>query len=295
MVTFAAEEQAALEARAAARWARVERGELTPEEGMGTSGEWELRVGEHRLLLVPSTGEWLWLDEVHGTWEPTGHAAGQVRFGVQDGELGVKRLSAESAESPPPRRERPSLAWLRFVPVVLGLAVSGFGLYRMLDEGETRTAAIPAQQPTAAKPPAEPVAKRCTSAELRYTLAYPRGWSQARCRFFNPTPFEVPEASEVAVAVVVFEQPDPFETSTAQFTQPGIEVSELERFEIGGNQALRVLYAAPGEGGSGDETYQVAVDTGGTTLMFFAFGPYSADLAATRRVVDEMARSLELG
>ena len=66
------EEQAALEAKAVVRWARVERGELTPEAAMGSMDEWMLDSDGRRLLLVPSTREWLYFDDVHGTWESAG-------------------------------------------------------------------------------------------------------------------------------------------------------------------------------------------------------------------------------
>jgi len=93
-VVFAEEDQAALEAKAAARLSRVERGELTPQAGMGTIEEWRLDLPGHQLLLVPSTREWLYYDQVHDTWEPTGYCAGEVRFGVSADSLGVKRIRA---------------------------------------------------------------------------------------------------------------------------------------------------------------------------------------------------------
>jgi hypothetical protein len=93
-VVFAEEDQAALEAKATARLSRVERGELTPQAGMGTIEEWRLDLCAHRLLLVPSTREWLYYDRAHDTWEPTGYLAGEVRFGVNGDTLGVKRIRA---------------------------------------------------------------------------------------------------------------------------------------------------------------------------------------------------------
>jgi hypothetical protein len=91
MVIFAEEEQAALEAKAVARWAPVERGELSATSAMGTPEEWTIEIGAHRLLLVPSTREWLFYDHVHDSWESTGYIAGAVQFGVCAGELGVRR------------------------------------------------------------------------------------------------------------------------------------------------------------------------------------------------------------
>jgi hypothetical protein len=75
---FAEAEQAALE----------ERAERATD--YGTPEDWALAIGDHRLLLVPTTKEWLYFDTLHGTYEPTGHGAGEVWFGVANGRLGVK-------------------------------------------------------------------------------------------------------------------------------------------------------------------------------------------------------------
>lgn len=115
---FAEEEQAALEAKAAARWASVERGETTPAQAMGEMAEWQLEIGGCRLLLVPFNRQWLRYDSIHDTFEPTGYRAGQAHFGVLDGALGVKLrtpvpaptttapipLAAEGAPQAPARR-----------------------------------------------------------------------------------------------------------------------------------------------------------------------------------------------
>ena len=87
---FAGDAQIELESRAEQQLARAERGEITPQELMGTISDWTLEIGPHRVALVPPTGEWLYYDAIHGTWEPTGYKAGEVRFGIRDGELGVR-------------------------------------------------------------------------------------------------------------------------------------------------------------------------------------------------------------
>lgn len=312
MVTHASEEQAALEARAMARWARVEAGELTPEQGMGSMDEWELRLGAHRLALVPSTRQWLFLDPVHGTWEPTGFSAGQAVFGVQDGELGVRRTDGDAPPAAPTPdrtaavsgdagRSISPLAWLRGALLVAGLALSAFGAYRTLtaDDGPQP---VSSATTTPSRPQPAPAhgtgTKTCSNDVAGYTLHYPAEWSaggEGRCTFFHPSPFEAPEASEVAAAIAVLELPDDFDTSTTQFEQPGIDVDELERFSVDGRRAMRVLYLSPGEAGDGARTYQVLVERVGTTLVFVAYEPYAESFAETREVVDSMVASLEAG
>jgi hypothetical protein len=97
---FAEEDQIALEARAAHRWSRVERGELDPSTAMSTMEEWELKIADRRLLLVPSTKDWFWYDSVHDSWESTGHRAGDVIFGVAHGVL-VGKVVRGPAPAPP--------------------------------------------------------------------------------------------------------------------------------------------------------------------------------------------------
>ncbi len=57
----------------------------------GEPANWELHLGDRRLLLLPATGEWLHWDVAHENWEPTGYRVAEVTFRVVDGHLGVKR------------------------------------------------------------------------------------------------------------------------------------------------------------------------------------------------------------
>lgn len=58
--------------------------------GAGEAANWEMRLGTHRLLLVPTTGVWLFHNPVNDSWDSTGMKAGEVLFRVVDGKLGYK-------------------------------------------------------------------------------------------------------------------------------------------------------------------------------------------------------------
>ena len=79
--------QRALEQRAEVDWLRVEHGQVEARTVARTPDAWELHVGPHRLLLVPSTKEWLYYDALHDTWESTGLRAGEAVFRSFDGVL----------------------------------------------------------------------------------------------------------------------------------------------------------------------------------------------------------------
>ncbi|HET9655311.1 MAG TPA: hypothetical protein VFP72_08150 [Kineosporiaceae bacterium] len=179
---FAEEAQAAVEARAQARRARVERGELTPQAGMGSMDEWRLDLGGYQLYLTPLSGDWLYLDPVHQTIEPTGYRCGEVTFGVLDGTLGARLRERQSAAlpappvfpsaapapgpptafpacpapaagpPPPPRagHGRRLLQLLSLVPLLFGLATTGIGVYRLVSSRGTTSERPPATQGTAA-------------------------------------------------------------------------------------------------------------------------------------------------
>lgn len=69
--------------------------EARPRSGdLGHPREWALQLGDHVLLLLPATGEWVHLDRIHDSWEPTGQRAGEVTFRVVDGHLGYRRHPA---------------------------------------------------------------------------------------------------------------------------------------------------------------------------------------------------------
>lgn len=88
--------QRALEERRAQVWDRVLAGDLDVTAALGSPDDWELTVGGARFLLHPATAEWLHLDEVHDSWEPTGFRAGEVVFGVSGRLVGARRVTPRS-------------------------------------------------------------------------------------------------------------------------------------------------------------------------------------------------------
>lgn len=388
---FAEEAQAALEARAAVRRARVDRGELTPESGMGSMQEWRLDLGGYQLYLAPLTGEWLYLDPAHEAIEPTGYRSGDVTFGVLDGMLGVRlrhrpapapaltapmpfaspvgllspppllgaaaptRAGPPVANPPPPAprpgRSRSILRLLALVPMLISIATTGVGIYQLVHTGHPSMVSAASAGPAApSSPPTSPAiaassttatpstadpssatattpstthtpsttaaastttlpsttapaAKtvRCTNRTVGYSVAYPVGWSvtagpDGTCQYFNPTPFHVPQDTEVAVAIVIYEMPDDFATATAQFTQPGLlSILRQEPATVAGHRALRILYRDQGETGTtGAKNYEILIDHNHHTLALAAHAPFSANFTTTQHVLKTMAASLTL-
>jgi hypothetical protein len=168
------------------------------------------------------------------------------------------------------------------VSVLLGVAVSGLGLFRLVHGDHpkaapsttvaasapvvatasptahaqtTHASAAAATTTPASAPPARttpttaPATKTCSNTLVGYSVDYPASWSVAGmdpagpCQFFNPTPFKVPADSEVAVAIDVYQMPDSFDTSTGQFAEGGMfHVLESEPLTIAGHRALRTSY-----------------------------------------------------
>lgn len=88
---------------------------------------------------------------------------------------------------------------------------------------------------------------RCVNEVQGYTIAYPADWftttnnPENACRWFDPEPFEVRDATEgplTAMTVTVVDQP--FAELVRSFEQPeGRRVLRAERSEVAGRPALR--------------------------------------------------------
>ena len=77
-------------------------GDKTVEALFGPIEDWQLRLGDHLLLLHPVTQLWYYFDRAHESWESTGIGPGEVVFVVHQGKLGYRRARAE----PPPSSEK---------------------------------------------------------------------------------------------------------------------------------------------------------------------------------------------
>jgi hypothetical protein len=88
--------QEKLEDKLRQRMKLVRSGKMNKEEAFGDINEWTLQIGEHRLLLVPSVQQWIYLDRLHDTLEKTDFGIGEVIFGASGNILGAKKRSQET-------------------------------------------------------------------------------------------------------------------------------------------------------------------------------------------------------
>lgn len=66
----------------------------------GPIEDWTLKIGQYQLILMPLTGEWLYLHPLYETWERTSYKAGEVRFHLQDNLLEGQALDEKPAPGP---------------------------------------------------------------------------------------------------------------------------------------------------------------------------------------------------
>ncbi len=78
----------------------------TVEALFGPIEDWQLRLGDQRLLLHPVTQLWYYFDRAHQSWESTGIGPGEVVFVVHQGKLGYRRARPETL--PPPEAPAPA-------------------------------------------------------------------------------------------------------------------------------------------------------------------------------------------
>lgn len=163
----------------------------------------------------------------------------------------------------------------------------------------------PAEEPVPTEPtaPAEELAQRCENEEAGFAVAYPGHWHTnsgdvaPACSFFDPEPFEVPEATEaVGVAAIhVYRDPVAFDVVTGEVM--GIEILAREEIEVAGRPAVRRETEATGEGllDAGTRAVEYVVDLGGgETLFASSHDVHGAGFAERVEVLDRMMETLEL-
>lgn len=141
----------------------------------------------------------------------------------------------------------------------------------------------------------------CTNGEAGYALEYPADWHTnegdgvAPCSFFEPEPFEVPEATEFFPAVSVSREPVAAE-QVVEGPDPTREVLEREETEVAGRRAFRMEARTTGEGllDAGVRYHQVVVDVEGESLILSTYDLEDRDYERNREVLDGMVDSLEL-
>jgi hypothetical protein len=161
----------------------------------------------------------------------------------------------------------------------------------------TEETARPTEPATTAEPATtgEAATAECTSDEGDYRIEYPAGWHEERCAFFDPDPFEVPEATEfLESAVLVSREPVSLETLAGDDRTR--EILTLEETQIAGREAVRLEAETTGEGllDRGVRFYLVGVEADGESVILTTYDLGDADFERNVEVLDEMAESLQL-
>ncbi len=163
----------------------------------------------------------------------------------------------------------------------------------------------PAEAPT--EPPAEPEDGQpaettpCANEEDGFVVHYPADWHTnsgevaTECSYFNPEPFEVPEATEFFGAAIDIRR-EPADLEAIAGEDPATRVVESEEVQVAGRPAVRRETEATGRAllPEGTRTYQYLVDVDGETLVLATHDLDDHHFAQAREVLDDMAATLEL-
>ena len=143
----------------------------------------------------------------------------------------------------------------------------------------------------------------CDNPEAGYRVEYPADWHVndeegpgEPCSWFDPEPFEVPEATEFfGAAVSISREPVAAEVIVEQ-ADLGREVLSREETEVAGQRAFRIESESTGEAllDAGVRYYQVVVVVDGESLILSTYDLPEHDYERNREVLDEMASTLEL-
>ena len=139
----------------------------------------------------------------------------------------------------------------------------------------------------------------CTNDALGYRIAYPAGWTQVDCRYFDPEPFELEEGTEPSLAIDVQIQGSDAPFGPATIFEPANEVEDVERFEVDGQQAVRArLVATEREQllpeGLRYTEYVIDRPAPDGVLFVDTHAVEGNDYPATLQVLDRMIQTLDL-
>jgi hypothetical protein len=143
----------------------------------------------------------------------------------------------------------------------------------------------------------------CSNEQVGYALGYPSDWyspalsAESECTFFDPTPTQLPEASdafgptlEVAPAQESFD-------AVVQGLVEGRKVIERRELTVSGRPAVQILTSAVEEGAEprGSEVAAYVVDRGlEPPLLLRTVNEPNSNWEERLRILDEAARSLVL-
>jgi hypothetical protein len=143
----------------------------------------------------------------------------------------------------------------------------------------------------------------CVNTAYGFALAYPRGWHtdqispEGACFFFDPKPFEVPEASDISGTALEVQVPqqDP-DALVRSMVDPRFTTSrKREPATAGGRRAVKVELVTNGEGlfDAGTHVYAYVIDRDKIPPVVIQTTALPG-APLRREVVDRAARSLRL-
>lgn len=167
-------------------------------------------------------------------------------------------------------------------------------------EGEPETVTTETETETEASGGDE-LAERCENPDAGYAVRYPAGWHTndgsvtAPCSFFDPEPFELPEASEPPPLAVSISR-EPFALADLASESPATRVLASEEVEVAGRPALRRETESTGDGllPAGVRSLEYLVDLDGETLVAATRSHGGLTFERNGEVLQEMVATLEL-
>jgi hypothetical protein len=170
-------------------------------------------------------------------------------------------------------------------------AVGGYLLGSSDDEGEETSTA------TTADPGLAPGWRLCTNERIGYAIGYPSDWyspalsAESECTFFDPTPIQLPEASDVFGATLEVAPAQESFHAVVQSLVEGRTVIERRELTVSGRPAVQVLTGAE----EADESAAYVVDRGREPpLVLRTVNEPNANWEERLRILDEAARTLVL-
>ena len=166
-------------------------------------------------------------------------------------------------------------------------------------EGEPET--VTTETETETEPSGgEELAERCENPDAGYAVRYPAGWHTndgsvtARCSFFHPDPFELPEASEPPPLAVSISR-EPIALADLAGESPATRVLASEEVEVAGRPALRRETESTGDGllPAGVHSLEYLVDLDGETLVAVTRSQSGLDFERNGEVLQQMVATLE--
>jgi hypothetical protein len=189
--------------------------------------------------------------------------------------------------------------------VAVGAAAAAGG-YLLGSSGDDDDGGGEATAPTTPADPGLPAGWRlCTNERVGYALAYPADWyspalsAESECTFFDPTPIQLPEASDVFGAAL---EVAPAQQSYRRLVQSldderFEEVLERRELTVSGRPAVRAMTRATGEGllDRGMESATYVIDRGPEPpLVLRTVREPNTNWEERLRILDEAARTLVL-